>query len=195
MVENKSYTLKENSAILIPANKFHSSHSEKKSISYISFMCDCDCEDVIIKAFSKDLISELFNEIEAGNISDACNYLFFIQNKLYSKNIFRIKDTYNYPIQIAEFFSKYYSKNIQVSDLAKELHVSPTQAQRLSKKYTGKTFGENLLIQRMTNASKLINSGEMSLQQIATYVGYASYSGFYKAYKKFENSNKNNDTE
>ena len=89
-------------------------------------------------------------------------------------------------LQIREFFSLHYNKSIQLSDLAKELHLSNMQTQRIVKKYTDKTFGENLLIQRMTIAENLMETSDMSLLEISEYVGYHSYCGFWKAYKKYQ---------
>jgi transcriptional regulator GlxA family with amidase domain len=54
------------------------------------------------------------------------------------------------------------------------------------RKYTGQTFGENLLRQRMTVAENLMETTGLSLRAISEYVGYESYGGFWKAYKRFK---------
>ena len=48
------------------------------------------------------------------------------------------------------------------------------------------TFGEYLLHQRMTVVQNLMETTSMTLTEIARYVGYNSYCGFWKAYKKFK---------
>ena len=75
---------------------------------------------------------------------------------------------------------------LSISELAKSLNISLSTLKRLFKKYTGMTFGEYLLHQRMTVVQNLMETTSMTLAEIARYVGYNSYCGFWKAYKKFK---------
>ena len=116
--------------------------------------------------------------------------MFFVLSELTAKNIFKLYPVKDYTLQIREFFSLNYHRNIRLSDLAAELFLSTMQTQRVVKKYTGRTFGENLLQQRMTVAENLMQTTDMSMAEIAEYVGYNSYCGFWKAYKKFQSADK-----
>jgi len=47
------------------------------------------------------------------------------------------------------------------------------------------TFKKMLIHTRMTTARHMENTTDLPLSKIAEYVGYSSYSGFWKAYKDF----------
>jgi AraC-like DNA-binding protein len=89
----------------------------------------------------------------------------------------------DYAFLIYEFFSTNYSGDVKLADLADILHLSERQTERLVIEHTGKTFKEEITSMRMEMAQKLISAG-MPLTEIAQYVGYKSYAGFYKAMKK-----------
>ena len=46
---------------------------------------------------------------------------------------------------------------------------------------------QELTLQRMTVAAHLVTHTQMSMEEIAQYVGYQSYSGFWKAWRRFKN--------
>ena len=71
-----------------------------------------------------------------------------------------------------------------IADLARQLHFSEKHTARLVLKHTGQTFTQALTAQRMTIARHLAATTDMSLGDISRYVGYRSYSGFWKAYEK-----------
>ena len=85
---------------------------------------------------------------------------------------------------ICEFFSNHYNGVIKVSDLAKTLGFSEKQTERLVLKFTGRTFKQELVSRRMEMARYLEKNTNMTMTEIALYVGYNSYNGFWKAYKK-----------
>lgn len=85
---------------------------------------------------------------------------------------------------INEFFSNRYSQPVSVQSLAQELNLSEKQTARMVKKYTGNTFLQELTRRRIHAANYLIRSTDMTMGEIAESVGFRSYSGFWKAYKK-----------
>ena len=87
---------------------------------------------------------------------------------------------------ICEFFSNQYSLDVNLGDLAKVLCLSERQAERLVVNLTGKTFQEELTSKRIAMAKRLKKTTALSLKEISEYVGYRSYSGFWKAMKKEE---------
>jgi AraC-like DNA-binding protein len=136
------------------------------------------------------IIGELVDDmrariIEDSDITGVYHHLVFIVSELSPLREIRFFHLNDHALQIRDFFSLNYNKRITLSDLAKELHLSPMQTQRVIKKHTGKTFGENLLLQRMTVAENLMKTTEMSLADIAEYIGYESYCGFWKARRQF----------
>ena len=50
----------------------------------------------------------------------------------------------------------------------------------------GRSFRGALTVTRMQVAERLINISAMPLTEVAQYVGYRSYAGFWKAYQKYK---------
>ena len=64
--------------------------------------------------------------------------------------------------------------------------MSEKQASRLIKKHMGATFSDVLSDYRLQAANRLLfGTPEMSLTEVAEFVGYRSYSGFWKAFKRY----------
>ena len=185
-VDNKKIQVKANQAILIPDRAFHSTDSTITPTLFFGFQLEHHCTEASVislpESFAQDFFEKLKTGISENKESLYINRIMFIASELiqYNKAENNPKD---YKYIINEFFSLNYNKNITVADMAKELSLSTAQTQRVIKKYTGKTFGENLLTQRMLIARNLTKT--MSMEKIAAYVGYQSYSGFWKAYKKY----------
>ena len=191
IVEGTEYLVPEHHAILIPAPLYHSVIAKGDELERICFHGECEVDQVVVKPIAGDLIKEIADKVRTSDdLSVIYNHLFFILNELADANKFILTPVKDYTLQIREFFSLNYQKNVTISDLAEELFLSNMQAQRVTKKYTGKTFGENLLLQRMIVAENLMKTTKMSLSEIAAYVGYNSYCGFWKAYKKYQNEEK-----
>ena len=189
-VDKQEYELKEG-AILIPANVFHHVNGEGAELKRISFLVDKEFKKVSCCEISGNIVSEFMSKLEKQknvySFPGFMDYIVFIMGRL-SENIpFEVSDTSDYKYVIGEFFAEKYNENLQISDLADELKLSKMQTQRLVKKYTGKTFGENLTAYRMETAEYLMKYSKMPMNKIAEYVGYESYGGFWKAYKKYHN--------
>lgn len=191
VIDGVEYIVSANSAILIPPYLYHTVEAKESPLERICFHAECTAEHVAVKPIPAGLISKIAASIQNNeDISSIYNHLFFVLSELTSRNIFKLSPVKDYTLLIREFFSLNYHKNIQLSDLAEALFLSAMQTQRVVKKYTGKTFGENLLQQRMTVAENLMQTTEMTLAEIAEYVGYHSYCGFWKAYKKYQAAEK-----
>lgn len=184
-IDGTEYKTYENDTILIPPHRYHAVNAEKNA-SRICFYTDYAANEIAQKRLAEGFVSEMREKLaENAYIASVCNHLLFILNELASRKELRCAPLNDYKLQIREFFSLNYNKKIVLGDLASKLHLSTMQTQRVIKKYTGKTFGENLLIQRMTVAENLIQTTDMSLSAIAEYVGYESYCGFWKARKQY----------
>ena len=191
LIEGKEYLVPEHHAILIPAPLYHAVIAQGEELERICFHGECEVNEVVVKPIAGDFVNDIATRIRSSeDLSVVYNHLFFILNELTAANKFKLTPVKDYTLQIREFFSLNYQKNVTISDLADALFLSKMQAQRVTKKYTGKTFGENLLLQRMIVAETLMKTSKMSLSEIASYVGYNSYCGFWKAYKKYQNEEK-----
>lgn len=188
-MEDREWTAKESHAILIPAGRYHAVSMHGENPERIVFYADCDEGTEICKPIAHDLIQEIRSRvIGSGDVRNVYNHLFFILNELSQTRGYRLTHLKDDTIRIMEFFAHNYSRDIGLADLARELHLSEMQTQRVTKKCTGMTFGQNLLTQRMTVAENLMHHTEMSMQEISEYVGYRSYCGFWKAYRKYRDA-------
>ena len=188
-VEGAQYPLETNEAILIPAQCYHRIEGGGSGLARIVFQTDRQATEVTRKRMPGELVQELQRMVEDGmEISDQYHYLFFILHGLFPVEHIRMRPLEDHELQIREFFSMNYHRSVRLADLAAELHLSEMQTRRVLRKYTGQTFGENLRQQRMTVAENLMKTTGLSLHAISEYVGYNSYGGFWKAYKKFKES-------
>ena len=95
---------------------------------------------------------------------------------------------HHYAISIEDYIaSNYKNPQLQLSSLADYLHLSERQTQRLCLKIFKENFSSLLTRQRMTVAHSLIHEKNLHLNEIAEMIGYESYAGFYKSYKKHYN--------
>lgn len=85
---------------------------------------------------------------------------------------------------IEEFISCRYADPVGISALASILFLSRRQTQTAVKNIMGADFKQLIVRQRVTVAKILIRDTKMPLEEIASHVGYNSYSGFYMAFCK-----------
>ena len=86
---------------------------------------------------------------------------------------------------IYEFFENRYNEDVTVFDLARELNLSEKQTSRLVEMYIGVGFSKALTNYRLNAAKQLLTSDKsLTMSTVAELVGYRSYSGFWKAFKK-----------
>lgn len=181
-VEGSTYKLCAGDAILIPSGFFHMTESEDNERVHFSFQTKMSQREIVIKQFPKDFLSELQRKLKNGE--DCINHLFFICAELGNINHYKSDSQTDYKHIIGHFFDKRHQENVQIKDLSETLHLSKMHTQRLIKKHTGMTFGENLRSYRMRVADYLTQNTDMTEEEIARYVGYRSYSGYWKAKKK-----------
>jgi transcriptional regulator GlxA family with amidase domain len=70
-----------------------------------------------------------------------------------------------------------------VGELAREVHLSRGQLQRLFKQEMGVLLGDYLVDQRLRKAADLLVSSNMSIKEIAFAVGYEHHSSFTRAFE------------
>lgn len=180
-IQGENYILHGGDAILIPAGVFHYIKGDSLR-EHFSFQADVDASAVIQKSFPPSFFECFINCWESKK--SLMNYIIFMCNEFFDLIACDVLPNNDYKYLIGEFFVKNYQHDVHISDLANVLHLSEMQTQRLVKKYTGKTFGENLRSYRMTIADYLSQTTQMTMAEISGYVGYASYNGFWKAQHK-----------
>lgn len=189
IVDGTTYHLKSGSLILIPKGAFHSYTNTDIETKHIAFQIDCDLTDTSIQYIDIHIILQFLQEIEECKLSDnyskIASYIALFYNYLAEDEKISVIPASDYGFLIHEFFSKRYNEDLHLCDLANYLHLSERQSERLVIEHTGKSFREELIEIRMTIAKELLKSTNMTLKEIAQYVGYKSYTGFWKAIKKY----------
>ncbi len=171
----------------VPANTYHCAITENPNARRIAFQIDCDEHRFFKKQVQCQTVMDFLNEIEkcktTKDYTVVSAYISLFFSQLYPEGL-QVHPVNDYPFLFREFFSRRYNEDLQLSDLAQELHLSERQTERLLIKYTGHTFRQELSTVRIDMARHLLSVSDMRLTEIALLVGYRSYSGFWKAMKK-----------
>jgi AraC-like DNA-binding protein len=71
-----------------------------------------------------------------------------------------------------------------VSELAREVHISPAHLQRIFKQKTGLRVSDLIGEHRLQKAARLLASSDQSIKEIAYAVGYEHHSSFVRAFHR-----------
>ncbi len=187
-IAGKEHIMDAGSILIIPPRVFHWVMTENEDAVRIAFQVEYDAEGFVHKTISPQVLSELAKEIslarKSNNYLTVSPYLSLLCSKLLEEEIEAPTPISDYAFLIYEFFSNRYNEDVKLKDLADELRLSEKQTQRLVKKHTGKTFGHLLTEKRMVMADALFENSSFLKSDICERVGYRSYGGFRKAYKK-----------
>lgn len=77
-----------------------------------------------------------------------------------------------------------YNENLSLSTLCEEKHFSLSYASAKFCKDTNMSFTECIQRRRIEEACRLLRESELSITQIATFVGYSNVKFFNKIFKK-----------
>lgn len=88
-------------------------------------------------------------------------------------------------LEIENYISQNFQKNIMLSDVANHISLSETHTARLIKNQMGLPFYKLLLNMRMKYAKNLVLSSELPLIKISEKIGYNSYNGFYTKFNSY----------
>lgn len=189
----KEYDLKAGDMLMIPPKMFHWIMSASEDVGRIAFQIEHFSEKTALKRFPPQALSELPAEIGLARKNNdyrvVSAYLSLICAKFMDSEKETTTPISDYAFLIYEFFSNRYNEEVGLCDLARELHLSEKQTQRLVKKHMGKTFGNIITERRMAMAKELFENSDFSKREVCEKVGYQSYGGFRKAYKKYESEN------
>ena len=82
------------------------------------------------------------------------------------------------------YIEAHYREKISLSVIAEKLSVSPSYLSRTFKKGAGMTLVNYINQARMEKAKELMNSGRLSLNEVACEVGIYNYNYFYMLFKE-----------
>ncbi|MBQ4631157.1 MAG: helix-turn-helix domain-containing protein [Clostridia bacterium] len=181
--------INEGEMLVIPGGMYHRTETEP-GVERASFQISLPLNTLKKHTLPAGISHELYNEIESYNSTQKHLKLSAVLTMIISNVIEKcenpIHDITDRSFLIHEFLLYNYNKQISLFDLAKELNLSEKQAARSVKACFGTTFSEELIKRRMEAAKHLRETTDISLQDIASMVGYLSYSGFWKAYNAYK---------
>lgn len=88
--------------------------------------------------------------------------------------------------QVIHYLTRHYSDDIPLEELAKRFYISPYHLCRIFKKKTGETISRFILYTRIHQAKQELVFSDSSILEIATRVGFNSYSYFGLVFKQHE---------
>ena len=183
----ESFTSAPGCITAVPPGTVHRLIPRAEGTHHFAFMIDYPVDGVKQSAVSPAVLSELIGRAEEAaqtqSVGTLPSYISFLC-KDFVPGRTEISQTSDRGFLLHEFFEQNYHRDVCVEDLARELHLSSRQAQRMCVAYTGNTFGKELARHRCEAAKLLLQTDEsLTLSEVASLVGYRSYSGFWKAMK------------
>lgn len=173
--------------LLIPGDVYHTTSAEAGTL-HSAFQIDRQADRLRKLTPGSSMIWDFLEEINAGTKTGDYTrihaYITLLCQLSFSAPPITTDPIRDYRFLINEFFTQNYARNVQLCDLAEVLNLSLRQTERLVIAYTGNSFTRELMVKRVTMARLLQNTTQMSMTQIAQYVGYRTYAGFWKAVKK-----------
>ncbi len=87
-------------------------------------------------------------------------------------------------IQMMSYVNSRYDRGLTLNELAKEMNLNANYLGQVFKKETGKTFMKYITELRIDKAKEMLDSGEYSISQIASRLGFDDYFYFLKTFKR-----------
>lgn len=187
LIGGKRKTFHDRDTFLIPADVYHCCRDIGEETRDIAFQVAANVSDFAVKRQPKFILEEIERAISELHIGGICGQLSallsYVCSEFFSET--RIVETTDTAALIYEFISQNYNRgDIKISDLATALNFSEKHTERLVRKFTGVTFREALTEYRLTVAEYLMKNTDMTSVAAAAYVGYSTYSGFWKARRR-----------
>jgi len=93
-------------------------------------------------------------------------------------------DIHTYFTQMVKYIDNNYKNKLHLKDLSVKFYINQVYCCQLFKKNLGKTFSEYVTDLRIKKACELLKNTELTIDEIATKVGYMDYYYFNKVFKK-----------
>lgn len=90
--------------------------------------------------------------------------------------------------RMKSYIDRHYREKITKEELGDAVGITPNYAAALFKSVTGQTISQYVHAQRMKRAAYLLTESQLTIQEIATFLGYQDISYFYRVYKRITGS-------
>jgi len=128
--------------------------------------------------------SELKERFE--NFDSLCSFLHDVLNYIKGRDnqLINEGDIHTYFTQMVKYIDNNYKNKLHLKDLSVKFYINQVYCCQLFKKNLGKTFSEYVTDLRINKACELLKNTELTIDEIATKVGYMDYYYFNKVFKK-----------
>jgi len=146
---------------------FRSQDSRRLRLFIIEFLCEWYdpslASNVILNNMFSLIISELVNVLSTATKTE----------HLYRND---------YIVPVLQYIEANY-RTCNLTEAADEFALNPNYLSNVLKSHTGHSFNELVQLERLAAAERLLLNSDMSITDIAAFVGYQNMSFFYKIFK------------
>ena len=139
LIDNQHITVNGPAILTIPSPMMHCCTYQDEALLHTAFQTDCQAEELRTYPIDNGIVKAFFEEIQlcrlTGNYSTVAFYIPLFCN-FYHKEHHTVTEIKDYNFLISEFFILNYDKDVYLSDLAEQLHISERHAERLVLQYT-----------------------------------------------------------
>lgn len=177
----------ENAADMLMLSTFKEFSTDiKKTQPYIPFK---NKELYMIEFLIDEMIFEYSHKL-SGYHSALVSLMTTLLIKIFRKiqdsdTIETFKKTNQLTPEILNYIEKHCFEKITMADLAKKCFYNPSYFSRVFKECFGKTLTDYIQEVRIEKAKELLKNSDMSVNRIASYVGYNDKTQFYRVFKKY----------
>jgi AraC family transcriptional regulator of arabinose operon len=97
-------------------------------------------------------------------------------------------ERHRYVERMKRYIEQHYREKVTKEELGDEIGKSPNYAAALFKSITNQTISQYVHDQRMKRALYLLTESQLSIQEIAEFLGYRDLSYFYRVFKRLMGS-------
>lgn len=90
--------------------------------------------------------------------------------------------------RMKRYIERHYRERVTKEELGDEINKTPNYAAALFKSMTNQTISQYVHDQRMKRAVYLLTESQLSIQEIAEFLGYRDLSYFYRIFKRITGS-------
>ena len=189
IVDTQVFSMEAGDLLFIPKDVLHASKAADTPTRLYAFPITLDVEQIVKITVPQPLMAGYRQAAQSARASGDPDlltpWLMCLVGTLSPESFCKAEACRDDVTVILDYITTNYNRDITLADAAAVTGLSQRQIQRLIHSDTGHTFRQQLTEQRMVVAAHLMDTSGMSLEEIAEYVGYRSYSGFWKAWQRY----------
>lgn len=148
------------------------------------------CYDYILKPIHysdfEEILNELVKKMEAydsgASEEFSINWRGISDQEI--KELANKEKDRNVELEVKKYIREHLKEDINIKEVAEELHFNPHYLMRQFKSKTGMSIMEYTGKMRMENAKKLLRETQLPIKDVANLVGYSDYAYFTRVFRK-----------